>query len=54
MWSKRSGAPSEWRDEDAEELKGSEKITERDRHRWEYDPASAEDYRDRNKKDVRL
>lgn len=37
--------------EDAEELKGSEKIEERDRHRWEYDPASAEDYRDRNKKD---
>ena len=37
--------------EDAEELKGSEKIEERDRHRWEYDPASAEDYRDRNKKE---
>lgn len=37
--------------EDAEELKGSEKIEKRDRHRWEYDPASAEDYRDRNKKD---
>ena len=36
--------------EDAEELKGSEKIEQRDRHRWEYDPASAEDYRDRNKK----
>jgi hypothetical protein len=36
--------------EDAEELKGSEKIIERDRNRWEYDPASAEDYRDRNKK----
>ena len=36
--------------EDAEELKGSEKIVERDRHRWEYDPASAEDYNDRNKK----
>ena len=37
--------------EDAEELKGSEKIEQRDRHRWEYDPASAEDYRDRNKKE---
>ena len=37
--------------DDAEELKGSDKIVERDRHRWEYDPASAEDYRDRNKKD---
>jgi hypothetical protein len=36
--------------DDAEELKGSVKISERDRHRWEYDPASAEDYRDRNKK----
>jgi len=36
--------------DDAEELKGSEKITQRDKHRWEYDPASAEDYRDRNKK----
>jgi uncharacterized protein DUF6335 len=36
--------------DDGEELKGSEKITERDRHRWEYDPASAEDYRDRTKK----
>jgi hypothetical protein len=36
--------------EDAEELKGADKITERDRHRWEFDPASAEDYRDRNKK----
>ena len=36
--------------DDAEELKGSDKITERDKHRWEYDPASAEDYRDRNKK----
>jgi len=37
--------------EDAEELKGSDKITERDRRRWEYDPASAEDYRDRNRKE---
>ena len=36
--------------EDAEELKGADKITERDTNRWEYDPASAEDYRDRNKK----
>ena len=36
--------------DDSEELKGSDKITERDKHRWEYDPASAEDYRDRNKK----
>lgn len=31
--------------EDNEELKLGEKETERDRHRWERDPASAEDYR---------
>lgn len=37
--------------EDAEELKGAEKIESRDRHRWEYDPASAEDYKDRNRKE---
>jgi hypothetical protein len=37
--------------DDAEELKGAPKIEERDRHRWEYDPASAEDYRDRNRRD---
>jgi len=36
--------------EDAEELKGADKIIERDTNRWEYDPASSEDYRDRNKK----
>jgi hypothetical protein len=35
--------------EDAEELKGAEKIAERDRKRWELDPASSEDYRDRNR-----
>jgi hypothetical protein len=33
--------------EDSEELKGAEKITERDKHRWELDPASSEDYEDR-------
>lgn len=32
---------------DDEELKAVDKIEERDRHRWELDPASAEDYRDR-------
>jgi hypothetical protein len=37
--------------DDAEELKGAPKIEERDRHRWEYDPASAEDYKDRNRRD---
>jgi hypothetical protein len=29
---------------DAEELKGSDKIAERDRHRWELDPASSDDW----------
>jgi hypothetical protein len=33
--------------EDAEELKGAKKIEKRDRNRWELDPASAEDYKDR-------
>jgi hypothetical protein len=33
--------------EDNEELKASDKVVERDKHRWELDPASAEDYRDR-------
>ena len=33
--------------EDSEELKASDKIVERDRHRWEMDPASSEDYKDR-------
>ena len=31
---------------DNEELKAADKIAERDRHRWELDPASAEDYPD--------
>jgi len=30
--------------EDSEELKSGDKISQRDRHRWELDPASAEDY----------
>ena len=33
--------------EDSEELKSSDKIGERDRHRWELDPASSDDYKDR-------
>jgi hypothetical protein len=33
--------------EDNEELKASDKIVERDRHRWEMDPASSEDYKER-------
>ncbi len=34
--------------EDNEELKASDKIAERDKHRWELDPASSDDYRDRD------
>ena len=37
--------------EDSEELKGAGKIESRDRNLWEYDPASAEDYKDRNRRD---
>ena len=33
--------------EDGEELKGAEKISDRDKNRWELDPESAEDYEDR-------
>lgn len=33
--------------QDNEELKAADKIAERDRHRWELDPASSDDYRDR-------
>jgi hypothetical protein len=33
--------------EDNEELEGADKIQERDRHRWEDDPASSEDFEDR-------
>ena len=33
--------------DDNEELKASDKIVERDKHRWEMDPASSEDYKDR-------
>lgn len=36
---------------DNEELKGSDKVAERDKHRWELDPASSDDYRDRGKDD---
>jgi len=34
--------------QDNEELKASDKIADRDRRRWELNPASAEDYRDRD------
>ncbi len=33
--------------QDNEELRGSDKVTARDKHRWELDPASSEDYKDR-------
>lgn len=33
--------------EDNEPLHSTEKVEERDRHRWELDPASSEDYNDR-------
>jgi hypothetical protein len=33
--------------QDSEELRGSDKVLERDKHRWELDPASSEDYKDR-------
>jgi hypothetical protein len=33
---------------DNEELKASDKVTKRDKHRWELDPASAEDYKERD------
>jgi len=33
---------------DNEELKAADKVTERDKHRWELDPASSEDYKDRD------
>ncbi|MGH9141440.1 MAG: DUF6335 family protein, partial [Vicinamibacterales bacterium] len=35
--------------DDSEELKGANKLEERDKHRWELDPASAEDYTDHDK-----
>jgi hypothetical protein len=34
---------------DNEELKGADKLVERDKHRWELNPASAEDYTDHDK-----
>jgi hypothetical protein len=33
--------------QDNEELKGERKISERDKHRWELDPASSDDWEDR-------
>ena len=34
--------------DDNEELKAADKIADRDKHRWELDPASSEDYPDRD------
>ena len=34
--------------QDNEELKGADKVTDRDKHRWELDPASSEDYKERD------
>ena len=39
--------------QDNEELKAGEKERERDRHRWELDPASSDDYIDRVKDENR-
>jgi hypothetical protein len=36
--------------EDNEELRTTEKLEERDRHRWDLDPASADDYLERSKR----
>jgi hypothetical protein len=36
--------------QDAEELGSEGKLEERDRHRWELDPASSEDYPERQRK----
>jgi hypothetical protein len=33
---------------DNEELKGADKLVERDKHRWELDPASSDDFKDRD------
>ena len=33
--------------EDNEELKAADKVVQRDKHRWELDPASSEDYKER-------
>jgi hypothetical protein len=34
--------------QDNEELRPADKVTDRDKHRWELDPASSEDYPDRD------
>ena len=39
--------------QDDEELKAGEKERERDKHRWELDPASADDYNERKREENR-
>jgi hypothetical protein len=39
--------------QDNEELKAADKVEERDRHRWELDPASSEDYQERRRQERR-
>jgi uncharacterized protein DUF6335 len=34
--------------QDNEELKAADKVGKRDKHRWELDPASSEDYKERD------
>jgi hypothetical protein len=34
--------------DDNEELKAADKVGKRDKHRWELDPASSEDYKERD------
>lgn len=36
--------------DDNESLRSLDKVKERDRHRWELDPASSEDYAERNRR----
>ena len=36
-----------------EELQGPDKVSVRDRHRWELDPASSEDYAERGRPEVK-
>jgi hypothetical protein len=35
--------------QDNEELKGADKVAKRDKHRWELDPASSEDWNDEDR-----
>lgn len=37
--------------QDNEELRSGDKVADRDKHRWELDPASSEDYRDRKQEE---